>query len=137
MATLKFDRKAFFADIQESFVDTMFDAGNHMQTYITEEKRDYPNVTVRQIGAGVTGKVAGSPRDAVDRGDLRDSFDVEVVYEGKVTIVKVEWSAEHAEYVYFGGNQPPYPWITLALQQMNLEKEFWRNWEKRSKGKTY
>lgn len=125
MSKTKFNRQKFLKDIDQQFTRSMQSVAEQMQTYITEEKRDYPNITIRRVGAGVTGKVAGSPRDVVDKGDLRDSFEITVEEEGKKAIVTARWSAEHGKYIYFGTDkQPPYPWVTIALRRIDLIAEF-------------
>lgn len=125
MAKLIFNKEAFYDRIQKRFVKTMVDAANYMQTYITEEKRVYPRVTVRKKGVGITGQIAGSPRDVVDEGKTRDSFDVTIEYQGRSVTVTAKWDSGKEKYIYFGTDkQDPYPWVTLALRQLDLKKNF-------------
>lgn len=98
--------------------------GEEMQLYLTEERRNYPRTTIRREGVGVTGKIARSPRDVVDTGELRDSFKITIERNSEyITIIIISWESEHAYNVYFGhGNVPPYPWIEYALRRIDLDK---------------
>lgn len=98
-------------------------SAEEMQSLIVEEKRVFPRETIRRQGVGVTGKVAGSPRDAVDTGELRDSLEVRTNKTQTSVRVEARWSADHAEDVYFGSNDvPPYPWVDMVLHRKNWGK---------------
>ena len=110
--------------IQEKLENVAFRIAEEMQSYLLEEKRDYPRPTIRQEGRGITGKYAGSPRDVVDTGALVDSFSVTVErYSDSITIIVTAWDASHASKVYFGeGNIPPYPWVDIALRRIDIKQ---------------
>lgn len=113
--------------IKEMGREAFKEVADYSQSYITEEKRDYPRTTFRREGRGITGRVASSPRDVVDTGKLRDSFKVsDESSENKVRI-KVEWTADHAGYVYAGhGEVPSYPWVQKALREIDWQELFKR-----------
>ncbi len=103
------------------------EVADHLQSYITEEKRDYPNTTIRRKGVGITGRIATSPRDVVDTGELRDSFKVSDESSGNKVRMRVEWTADHAGYVYSGhGDVPSYPWVHLGLRDIDWQELFRR-----------
>ena len=118
----------FIKSQKEIFKMAAKELADYMQTYLTEEKRTYtrPNgddsPTIRQYGRGVTGKIAGSPRDVVDSGDLVNSYDFAVTEDSPTTIeVTAKWTAPHAERVFTGTDKiPPYPWVYLALRRKSL-----------------
>jgi hypothetical protein len=105
-------------EIINEFESEFLQAGETMQTFIIEEKRNYPRETIRREGVGITGKIAKSPRDVVDTGELRDSFSLESE-KTKISVkVTAKWDAEHAEDVYFGHDDvPPYPWVDAVLRR--------------------
>lgn len=128
-AQLTFNEKDFIKNAQQHFKKTIEDTGDRMQEMLTEEKRPYPRTTYRKYGRGKTGIVASSPRDVVDRGTLVDSFDIEVETLNDLIKITISWGASHSIYIYFGTDkQPEYPWVKLLLQQVDLEKEFWRRY---------
>lgn len=113
--------------------DTFVEVGEYLQTYITEEKRDFPNVTVRQYGVGLTGKLASSPRDVVDSGQLRDSFS-QTIFTGGTLKVATQWDAPHSILVYTGTKSiPPYPWVNIGLREVDWQSLFKRNWHRHDK----
>lgn len=111
-----------------------FRLGELFQSYLTEEKRDYPRETIRQYGRGITGKVAGSLRDVVDSGKLVDSFFWESIVRGTIYKNIFIWDAEHALLVYLGwvsatGLQiPPWQWVHEALKEINWYAFLKRAW---------
>ena len=109
------------AQVLREFEDVAHDVGLLAHSYIVEEKRDYPRVTYRQVGRGKTGKVAGSPRDVVDTGRLEDSLRVNVVLTYPNPTVTYSWFTEYAEDIYLGVEQPPYPWVHLALLEAGID----------------
>lgn len=93
-----------------------------MQDQIIEEKRDYPRTTIRRYGRGVTGKIADSPRDVVDSGDLRDSFNKEVAIEGNTIVFTASWNTPYASLIYLGtSQQPSYTWVDNVVQTINWQ----------------
>lgn len=95
------------------------DVEDILQDRIIEEKRTgYPNMTVRRYGRGITGKIAGSTRDVVDSGSLRDSKQSKIESNSRKVKFTIKWMASHASFIYAGtANQPPYPWVHLALRE--------------------
>lgn len=126
MSKVTFDKAKFYGVLNKIAVDAFTEVGDNMQTFITQEKREYPRTTVRVKGAGLTGKVATSPRDVVDTGKLRDSFQLSVKPEGKKVKAKATWTTDYVDLIYAGtSKQPPYPWVHLALRETNW-KDIWR-----------
>ncbi len=108
---------------------TFKDLGDYAQSYITEEKRDFPRITIREFGVGVTGKIAGSPRDMVDSGETRDSFAPQTQDSGDSLTVSFTWDTPQAIKQYIGyGNIPPYPFVHFAINTFELEKTFQYYW---------
>lgn len=120
----KFDYDTILPDIQEKLEQVAVKISEEIQLYLTDERRNFPRTTIRKEGRGITGKIANSPRDVVDTGELADSFSVKVErYEDYLSIVTTAWDAPHAVNVYFGhGNVPPYPWIDIALRRLDINK---------------
>lgn len=120
MATqVQIDKKKIYDQIKKIGADAFEESGAIMQSYITEEKRTgYPRVTIRKYGRGLTGRVAGSSRDVVDSGQLRDSKKEGL--ENKARSIKywIEWNTLYAPFIYAGTEkQPAYPWVHLALRE--------------------
>lgn len=109
-----------FDIIKQDFVDHQNGLMDEMQEMITEEKRPFPNQTKRRYGRGKTGKDAGSPRDAVDSGKTRDSFKKTITDRGDSIEAEAQWNSQGAEKVYYGVNQPPFPWIKHVLRRDRL-----------------
>jgi hypothetical protein len=115
----------FNITLQKIAKEVFNEVGEHLQSYITEEKRVYPRTTIRRQGVGVTGKIADSPRDVVDSGELRDSFKVTDESNNNKVRVKIEWTAKHAELVYMGTSKiPAYPWVHKGLRDINFQNTF-------------
>lgn len=141
MAIVKFDINRFNKDIQTAFAKTMDEAIDKMQSQLTEPVREYPRTTIRQYGLGVTGRIATSPRDVADSLELINSLNRPEPVKTRFSInISAQWDAEHSELVYTGWQKinaqreitkvPPYPWITLALQSLDLSASFYRNYRK-------
>lgn len=123
------DKAKLRKTIREAGTKTFTKFADFAQSFIVEEKRDFPRNTYRDFGVGVTGKFAGSPRDVVDSGKLRDSKEVKITYNPLMMKMILQWTASHAEKVYVGeGIIPPYPWVALALREFDWEKEFKDSW---------
>lgn len=120
----KFDYDAILPDIQEKLEQVAVKISEEIQLYLTDERRNFPRTTIRTVGAGITGKVARSPRDAVNTKELVNSFSVKVErYEDYLSIITTTWDAPHAVDVYFGhGNVPPWPWIDVALRRLDINQ---------------
>jgi Bacteriophage HK97-gp10, putative tail-component len=120
----------FKSAVKRMAEESFNEVGNHLQTYITEEKREYPRTTIRQEGVGLTGKIATTPRDVVDTGKLRDSFQMTTEASDNKVTVKVEWTADHAALVYSGTDKiPPYPWVQLGLREVDWRRLFLEKWK--------
>lgn len=104
--------------------------GDYLQTYITEEKRLYKNdnnnITIRRYGRGITGKIAGSPRDVVDSKETENSYGIIDIKDTDTEVVKeIKWDSKASIYVYGGTDkQDPYPWVEIALRRYDLREEF-------------
>jgi hypothetical protein len=91
------------------------------------EKWSWDNITYRKEGKGRTGKIAGSPRDIVDTGELRDSLSINRVSSEEYLYT---YDADHAilvhegERVSNGSYIPPRPWITSAAEEYDLADNF-------------
>jgi hypothetical protein len=125
--------KIFKDKINKALKDTGYktfkDLGDYAQSYITEEKRDFPRTTVRRFGVGVTGKIAQSPRDMVDSGKTRDSFATFTQDLGEGLVVTFSWDTPQAVIQYMGyGNIPPYPFVHFAINTFGVEKTFQYYW---------
>ena len=118
--------------MQDAFAQTAHQAGQVMQEQITQENRVYPDrITKRKEGVGVTGKIAHNPRDVVDTGELRDSFVQSENYLPSRVICRTEWTADHAQFIFYGTNkQPAYNWIKQGLRRFDMEKQFKANLKK-------
>ena len=99
---------------------------------------DWPRPTLRQNGS-----VAGTTRDIVDTGALKNSLSVSVKFLKTKTNFMIKYGAPHAALVHEGGYIAPYgrtdlparsipgrPWITAALEggysgidSLNIEAE--------------
>lgn len=109
---------------------TFRDLADYAQSYIVEEKREFPRTTYRKVGAGVTGKIATTPRDVVDTGKLRDSFNVNVKLDPN-TVLIATWSTPYIETIYMGtANTPAYPFVNLAIDSFDLIQVFDQHWNK-------
>lgn len=96
-----------------------------MQEKITEEVRQYPGVTIRRYGEGKTGRIAGSPRDVVDSGDLRDSYTTTIETIGDKIVFRAFWNTSYASLIYLGTSKiPTYAWVEMTLQQTDLSAVF-------------
>lgn len=113
--------------VREMAKNSFEEVAEHLQAFITDEKRDFPRTTIRKEGVGKTGKIANSPRDVVDTGELRDSFQITDESSDNKVRIKVEWTADHAGFVYSGhGEVPPYPWVHLGLREIDWRELFKR-----------
>jgi hypothetical protein len=106
--------------IAESFEATVDAYAEQCQIELQSEKWDWPRMTHRQ-----NGEVVGSPRSAVDTGDLINSQQVEI--EGNTALVS--YASEHALDVYAGKVEngvlkPSRPWLDTALEEIDLEAVF-------------
>ena len=100
---------------------------------------DWPRPTLRQNGT-----MAGTTRDIVDSGELRDSLKVSTKFLKTKTTFNITYSAPYAKLVHDGGYilpygqagretkyLPPRPWIAAALEggvsgidSIDLQSEF-------------
>jgi hypothetical protein len=105
----------------------LLELGEILQSQLTDEVREYPRVTIRRAGVGKTGQVAGSPRDVVDSGELRDSYSATITKTVRGIQCEYRWDAGHAALVYTGASLPsgteipPYPWVHNGLNTMDMD----------------
>lgn len=124
-----FDKEKFRKVVRAMATRTFNEFSEFAQSFIVEEKREFPNDTTRRYGVGVTGKNASSPRDVVDSGKLRDSYEKKFEYSPTMCKILLQWSANHAQIVYGGTSTiPPYPWVLLAMREFDWEKSFKDSW---------
>lgn len=122
------DRSAVDAEIQRVSQLVAEEFSEVLQSQLTDEVREYPRTTIRSVGRGKTGKVAGSPRDVVDTGELVDSFEFNFEINPRILLAVYTWSADHAAKVWFGeGNIPPYPWTEIASQSFDPVESYYAN----------
>jgi hypothetical protein len=115
--------------LKDTGLKTFKKLGDYAQSYITEEKRDFPRTTIREFGVGVTGIIARSPRDMVDSGETRDSFTTLTTDLGNGLVVTFSWDTPQAIKQYLGfGDVPPYPFVHFAINTFPLEKTFQYYW---------
>lgn len=130
MSKMTFNQNQFRTRVGQMAIASFKEASDFAQSFLTEEVREFPRETVRKQGVGKTGKFAGSPRDVVDTGALRDSYTATEGYAGSEIRLDVIWDAPHAELVYSGTGQiPPYPWVQLSQREFDWEESLKRNWE--------
>lgn len=130
MAKVTIDKQKIHNALKQMAEGAFNEFAEFSQSFITEEKRDFPRNTYREYGVGVTGKYAGSPRDVVDSGELRDSFETNISFSTFKCKMLLQWMASHAMKVYAGeGIIPPYPWVALALREFDWEDAMKRHWE--------
>ena len=128
---MTFSKTKFRNRASKMAIATFTERADFGQSFIIEEKRDYPHTTIRQEGVGITGKIAQSPRDVVDTGKLRDSYTVTPNMIGSSAGVEVIWDAPHSAKVYAGGGSiPPYPWMHLSEREFDYINSFKNNWNK-------
>jgi hypothetical protein len=117
-----FDEKKFLKEAERIAIKGFGKVADVMQEQITEEKREYPRLTVRRYGEGKTGRIAESPRDVVDSADLRDSFEKASRIEGNTIIFNATWDAPHASLVYLGTSKiPSYTWVDNVVQTIDWQ----------------
>jgi hypothetical protein len=98
--------------IETAWQQEVADIDAAMELAITEDLYKWDKRTMRS-----TGEVAGSPRNIVDTGALRDSQSVVPI--GSLE-VEFEWGVDYAEDVHTGirtegGVTPPRPWTQYAI----------------------
>ena len=104
------------------------------QSYLTEEYREFPNTTTRKYGRGKTGKIATTPRDVIDTGNLYNSFVWYSYVRGNLYTNNFGYEIEYAIDIYMGYTSnnrkiPSFPWINMAIRTVNWDKvlpELWK-----------
>lgn len=133
-ARFKLNKRDMMAATYRAFHDLNLILGRRMQQKLTARIWPWPNIT-RTRGKGKRGKVRieGSPRDIVDTGALRDSYDMYPVASGHMRHV---YDIEYAMAVHNGAVirnawgkgilvvLPARPWIRVALRESNLGSDF-------------
>ena len=113
--------------IEEAFQELVHDFDEQLRSEITSEKWDWDRITHRRVGAGKTGKIAGSPRDIVDTGELRDS---QGIVEISATEVTYNWDSDHAMIAHQGarlsngGYIRPRKFTETAQEEYPLQENF-------------
>lgn len=92
---------------------------------IEEEKWEWPNKTLRE-----SGELAGTIRNIIDSGDLRDSLKTYILSPTHRNFV---YNSEYADLVHNGGvvetqagkkDYPARSWITTAVDEGDLREKF-------------
>ncbi len=113
--------------IEESFQELTQGFDFQLKEEIEAEKWEWSGITNRRVGTGRTGKVAGSPRDIVDTGDLRDSQSIDYI---SPIYALYQWDIDHAVVVHQGavlsngGIIIARPWTITAQQEYDLLGNF-------------
>ena len=132
------DLTEFNRILKSAATETFERLGEAFSDELTEEVREYPRETIRKIGAGQTGKVAGSPRDVVDTSELVDSYKLKVRNGLYDITANYSYDSDHAIFVYLGWTSklgtevPPYPWILNALKNIDITDVFVEEWDANS-----
>lgn len=156
--TIKLD-KAARAKALTSLVKGVHASGLRIQSYLPTVLNeamaasvwDWPGVTHRKNGG-----LAGSPRDIIDKGTLKNSLKVSAKFLKTRTTFNISYSAPYAKFVHDGGYMVPYgdrrratvyvpgrPWVTAVMQggvsgikAYDIQREFlvgvptdWGKWQ--------
>jgi hypothetical protein len=142
MATICTLNLANFNHTFETVVNSIFQDMSDMVTeelYLEERPfilKDPTIPTYRREGMGTTGRIAYTPRDVIDTGELMDSQNIEIkssVYTG-ISELTINYDADYAVFIYMGYNQGsgivqvPYPWIANAIDRMDFPTFFAQYW---------
>jgi hypothetical protein len=112
-------------DFERRAIACLEELGETIQDTLTEEVRDYPRETKRRYGRGKTGKLAGSPRDVVDSGDLVDSYELTIKPLAHGIRGIYAWHTDHAAIVWAGTSKiPPYPFTRIGTDNFSFEETF-------------
>ena len=113
--------------IESAFKELVEGFNDQLREEIEAEKWEWSGITNRKVGAGRTGKIAGSPRDIVDTGDLRDSQSFDYI---SPIYALYQWNVDHAAIVHQGAvlNNGSIiiarPFTKTAQQEYNLLDNF-------------
>lgn len=120
MIEMTFDELAF-KNIVASRAKKVFNKyGEKFQSMLSEERREFPRMTIREVGRGVTGRVATSPRDVIDTGRLYDSYDNQVYLQINSVDCVISWQTPYATHIYTGYyDVPPFPWVQLGMREID------------------
>lgn len=122
---IKINLKRFDKKVTKAFEGTVGAYADQMQTEIESDKWDWPNITKRRNKT-----VVGSPRDAVDEGDLLDSQQPPVITEADgISTASIVYDSDHAAVVHDGWTdaQDVYPgrrFSETALEELDVVKDF-------------
>lgn len=125
MKKIKLNLKGLNKKINQAFDGTVRAYAEQMQTEIESDKWDWPGTTKRRNKS-----VVGSPRDAVDMGDLVESQRPPVISEADgVRKGSIVYDADHAAVVHEGWTdaQDVYPgrrFSETALEELDVTKDF-------------
>jgi hypothetical protein len=129
MAIVKIDSRQINGLISAAWKDTAQELDGAFRQAITSPLYEWPRPTPRS-----NGQIAGSPRDIVDRGELRDSQKNSIRdFEGNWV-----WNAPHSIIVHEGATLrsgtvlPPRRWTRKACFELYpLEPNYAKNLRKR------
>ena len=108
--------------IDEAFQELVSEFAQEQVKQIEAVEWPWPRETIRS-----TGEVAGSPRNIIDTGALRDSLNIEWI---SPTEAIYHWDVDYAIYVHQGAvlnngtELPARPWIFAAMGEYDLFEEF-------------
>ena len=116
---VRFNTTEILGAATQAFQETNELLGVEFQKRITDLVWPWPGKTVRK-----TGVVADSPRNIVDQGQLRDSYN-----NGRritPTVFEHAWDTEYAMAVHEGavfkrgGTLPGRPWVRVTLREVDV-----------------
>lgn len=114
MGKINIDKSKLNSIINKAFDVVVEVQAEAFQDAIASDIWEWPRDTVRSDGS-----VVGSPRDAVDTGELYDSL----VISRTVNAAQYEWEADHATIVHDGATTtsgtelPARPWTKVGLEE--------------------
>jgi len=118
--------------VKESWDPVIQAVSRQLDKEMESEQWDWPRETVRSDG-----RVVFSPRDIIDRGDLKESKEVRRV---QGTQAEISYSARYAAIVHEGATLSngtrllARPWINRALENYSIPKNFAEQFKRRLQG---
>ena len=108
--------------IDNAFEDVILDVAQEQLDLLEENIWDWPRDTKRE-----NGEIVGSPRDIIDRGELKESFEL---IEDSPHEWRYFYGAAHADKVHNGAylsngtELPARPWIDEAVENISPYDRF-------------